>query len=157
MNIKMIRALAGIVREAQLTLLEVTEGELHVRIECQPKTGEQIVYAAPPLTPAASATPPMVQEETPKSAKEDAGLDFNDMRSVVSPMVGVFYQASGPGEKPYVSVGQKVKKGDVLCIVEAMKLMNEITADCDGEIFDICVSDGDVVEFGQPLFKLVDR
>ena len=69
-------------------------------------------------------------------------------------MVGVFYSAPSPGATPYVSIGSKVKKGDVLCIIEAMKLMNEITSDFDGEIVDICVMDGDVVEYGQPLFKI---
>ena len=69
-------------------------------------------------------------------------------------MVGVFYASPSPDAKPFVEVGQKVKKGDVVCIIEAMKLMNELTADQDGEVVDICVSNGDVVEYGQPLFKL---
>ena len=85
---------------------------------------------------------------------EDKGTDFNDLQEIKSPMVGVFYEAPAEGAAPFVKVGDKVKKGDVLCIVEAMKLMNEIVSDCDGEILDICVKNGDVVEYGQTLFKI---
>ena len=69
-------------------------------------------------------------------------------------MVGVFYQAPSPEADPYVHVGSKVKKGDVLCVIEAMKLLNEITADTDGEIVDVCVENGQLVEYGQVLFKI---
>ena len=69
-------------------------------------------------------------------------------------MVGVFYEAASPDAAPFVEVGSKVKKGDILCIIEAMKLMNEITAKKDGEIVDICVQNGEVVEFGQTIFKI---
>ncbi len=81
-------------------------------------------------------------------------VDFNHVTEVKSPMVGVFYAAPSPDAEPFVQVGSKVKKGDVLCIIEAMKLMNEITAEQDGEIVDICVQNGDVVEYGQTLFKI---
>jgi acetyl-CoA carboxylase biotin carboxyl carrier protein len=77
------------------------------------------------------------------------------MKTVSSPLVGVFYAAPAPTEAPFVQVGDVVKKGDVLCLVEAMKVMNEITAECAGQIVDIAVQNGDVVEFGQTLFKLV--
>ena len=76
------------------------------------------------------------------------------MREIKSPMVGVFYASPSPDAAPFVQVGSKVKKGDVVCIIEAMKLMNELTADMDGEVVDVCVNNGDVVEYGQPLFKL---
>ena len=69
-------------------------------------------------------------------------------------MVGVFYAASAPGAEPYVRIGSRVHKGDVLCLIEAMKLMNEVTADTDGEIVEICVENGQVVEYGQPLFMI---
>ena len=97
-------------------------------------------------------------QEAPASAPvEDPGVDFNDVFEAKSPLVGVFYAAPSPGAEPFVRVGSRVKKGDVLCIVEAMKLMNEIQAERDGEIVDICAHDGDVVEFGQTLFKLYER
>ncbi len=108
--------------------------------------------------PLAASLPSMPQQETavpPASAPlDDPGLDFNAISLVTSPMVGVFYAAPAPDQEPFVKVGSKVKKGDVLCIIEAMKLMNEITAEQDGEVVDICVHSGDVVEFGQPLFKI---
>ena len=81
-------------------------------------------------------------------------VDFNNLKEVKSPMVGVFYQAPSPEADPYVRVGSKVKKGDVLCVIEAMKLLNEITADTDGEIVDVCVENGQLVEYGQVLFKI---
>lgn len=77
-----------------------------------------------------------------------------DYKIVKSPMVGTFYSKSSPSAAPYVQVGSKVKKGDILCIVEAMKLMNEIESEFDGEIVEICVNDGDMVDFGKPLFKI---
>ena len=73
---------------------------------------------------------------------------------VKSPMVGTFYSKSSPTAEPYVKVGSKVKKGDILCIVEAMKLMNEIESEFDGEIVEVCVNDGDMVDYGKPLFKI---
>ena len=102
--------------------------------------------AAPAAAPAPAAEP--VKDE-------DAGADFNAAKMVLSPMVGVFYASPSPSDPPFVTVGSKVKKGDVLCIIEAMKLMNEITAEEDGEIIDICAANGSVVEYGQILFKLL--
>ena len=102
------------------------------------------VYTAP--ASAASAAPVATQDGTP--------VDFNNLKEVKSPMAGVFYQAPSPEADPYVRVGSKVKKGDVLCVIEAMKLLNEITADTDGEIVDVCVENGQLVEYGQVLFKI---
>ena len=128
MNIKQIRELAQIAAENGLSAIEIAEGENRVRIE-------RAVSA-----PAAEA--------------EETNVDFNRTREIKSPMVGVFYAAPSPDAKPFVEVGSKVKKGDIVCIVEAMKLMNEISAEFDGEVVDICVHNGDVVEYGQTLFKL---
>ena len=89
----------------------------------------------------------------PAAAAPDV-IDFNQFKEVKSPMVGVFYAALSPDAAPFVKVGDRVKKGDVICIIEAMKLMNEITADEDGEVVDICVQNGEVVEYGQTLVKL---
>ena len=151
MNIKTIRELAGILQNANLTALELEEGETRIRLE--KNAPAQIMQA-----PLAASLPSMPQQEaavSPVSAPlDDPGLDFNAISLVTSPMVGVFYAAPAPDQEPFVKVGSKVKKGDVLCIIEAMKLMNEITAEQDGEVVDICVHSGDVVEFGQPLFKI---
>ena len=154
MNIKQIKALAQILAQNDLSALEINEGETHIRLErtvAQPAAQAGAVLVAPPM-PAAAAQP---AQEAPASAPvEDPGVDFNDVFEAKSPLVGVFYAAPSPGAEPFVRVGSRVKKGDVLCIVEAMKLMNEITSDFDGEIVDICAMDGDVVEYGQPLFKI---
>ena len=85
---------------------------------------------------------------------EDAGADFNAAKMVLSPMVGVFYASPSPSDPPFVTVGSKVKKGDVLCIIEAMKVLNEVTAEADGEVLEICVADGDLVEFGSCLMRI---
>lgn len=81
--------------------------------------------------------------------------DFNALIEVTSPFVGVFYSSPSPESPPYVTIGTEVKKGDVLCIVESMKIMNEITAEQDGKVIDICVKNNDIVEYGQVLYKLI--
>ena len=85
---------------------------------------------------------------------EDKKESLEEYKIVKSPMVGTFYSKSSPDARAYVEVGSKVKKGDILCIVEAMKLMNEIESEFDGEIVEICVGDGEMVEYGKPLFKI---
>ncbi|HIS02681.1 MAG TPA: acetyl-CoA carboxylase biotin carboxyl carrier protein [Candidatus Pullichristensenella avicola] len=146
MNIKQIRELAQIAQENGLSAIEITEGDSHVRLE------RAAMSAAVPVAPAAP-TPVAPAVSAPAPAAE-TNVDFNRTREIKSPMVGVFYAAPSPDAKPFVAVGSKVKKGDVVCIVEAMKLMNEISAEFDGEVVDVCVHNGDVVEFGQTLFKL---
>ena len=149
MNIKQMRELARLVRENELSSLEFREGDTQIVIKRenpQPASpAPQVFREALPLPPAPGGGLPMT---------DGPGVDFNHAKEVVSPLVGVFYAAPSPEETPFVAVGDKVKKGDVLCIVEAMKLMNEITADQDGEVVDVCVRSGDVVEYGQTLFKL---
>ena len=154
MNIKQIKALAQILAQNDLSALEINEGETRIRLErtvAQSAAQAGAVLVAPPMPAAAAQS----AQEAPASAPvEDPGVDFNDVFEAKSPLVGVFYAAPSPGAEPFVRVGSRVKKGDVLCIVEAMKLMNEITAEFDGEVVDICVHNGDVVEYGQTLFKL---
>ena len=141
MNIKEIAALAEIARQNDLTRLEV-DGN-HVIIERAPAQAAAQIPAAPVAAAAPSAVP------AAPAAEEQPGVYAK------SPTVGVFYAAPAPGSKPFVSLGDKVKKGDVLCIVEAMKLMNEILSETDGEIAEICVGNGQVVEYDQPLFRIV--
>ena len=149
MNIKQIRELAQIAAENGLSAIEIAEGESRVRIERAVSAPAAIptVVSMPMAAPAAPAPAPAAEAE-------ETNVDFNRTREIKSPMVGVFYAAPSPDAKPFVEVGSKVKKGDIVCIVEAMKLMNEITAEFDGEVADICVHNGDVVEYGQTLFKL---
>ena len=136
-----VRALAHLMQETGLTSLEIQENDCTIRLE-------RAVPAA--AAPAASAHSAAVSVP-----EEDPGMDFNNVKLVTSPVVGVFYAAPSPDREPFVSVGSRVHEGDTLCIIEAMKLMNEITAECDGEIVDVCAVNGDVVEFGQTLFKII--
>lgn len=142
MNIKQIKELAQIVRENGLSALEVSENESCIRIECG--------HGA-----ASEPSVKTVEHGTSQTAPPElAPVDFNRAQEIKSPMVGVFYAAPAPDAKPFAEVGARVKKGDVVCIIEAMKLMNEIVAEFDGEVVDVCVHNGDVVEYGQTLFKL---
>ena len=144
MNIENIKALADVVSVHGLSLLEVCEGETKIRLE---KNRD----AAPASTERASA---MTAPKIFASEIDSQMVDFNRLIEVKSPLVGVFYSAPSPDADPFVNIGSKVKKGELLCIIETMKLMNEITADEDGEIVDICVKNGDIAEFGQVLFKM---
>ncbi|MBQ8239088.1 MAG: acetyl-CoA carboxylase biotin carboxyl carrier protein [Oscillospiraceae bacterium] len=130
-----IRKYAQLMGEYGLTGLEFRSAGDTIRLE-------RNVVSAPVLTSAPAAAPAApVAENT-------------DIVSVTSPMVGVFYRAPAENAEPYVKVGDSVKAGTVLCLVEAMKMMNEITAECDGTIAEICVQNGQVVDFGRELFKI---
>lgn len=150
MKIEEIRELAQIMKENGLGVLELQEDGTSLRLETACATApvvQAVVPAAAPVAPAPAPT-------APTTAQDGTPVDFNNLKEVKSPMVGMFYQAPSPEADPYVRVGSKVKKGDVLCVIEAMKLLNEITADTDGEIVDVCVENGQLVEYGQVLFKI---
>lgn len=160
MNIQDIKELARVMQETGLTSLHVTEGALDIHME---RKGSAVVEPVQPVSvPAAAVEQPAApqqaavenQPQIQNEAPVGSTIDFNHITEVKSPMVGVFYAAPSPDAQPFVQVGSKVKKGDVLCIIEAMKLMNEITAEQDGEIVDICVKSGEVVEYSQTLFKI---
>lgn len=104
--------------------------------------------AAPVAAPAAAPAAPEPAAQAPAAAPEPQGVE------VTAPMVGVFYAAPAPGDEPFVCVGSKVKAGETLCIIEAMKVLNEVTAEVDGEVLEICVADGDLVEFGSCLMRI---
>jgi len=113
----------------------------------------------PVLTQPLGGTSPQADDLAAKAgsvggAGLDQAVDFNRLIEVTSPLVGVFYAAATPEAEPFVSIGSKVTRGTVLCIIETMKLMNEIVAEEDGEIVDICIKNGDIAEFGQVLFKM---
>lgn len=147
MDIKNIKALAEILTKSELTSLEVCEGDLKIKLckECN----QTVVTTAQPMQ--TGMMPAAVQ---PEAAPQQEQADSKYVL-VKSPMVGVFYGAPSPDSAPFVTIGSKVKKGDVLCIIEAMKLMNEITAEVDGEIADICIRTGEIAEFGQVLFQIL--
>lgn len=132
-----IRKYAQLMKELDLTGLEITENDQKVRLErTVPVAGAQTVSAEVPTV----STP----------AKAENG----DYISVRSPIVGLFYAAPAENADPYVSLGDRVQKGQTLCIVEAMKLMNELNAECDGVIEKICVTNGQMVEYGTELFRI---
>jgi len=143
MNIKDIKALAAVLKQSELTVLDVSEGDLHVRLERAAKPA-----ACAPLPACEPAAAPAVN-------KDEEENDFNNLCEVKAPMVGVFYAAPAPDAKPFVKVGDTVAKGQVVCIIEAMKLMNDITAPAAGRIVDICAQDGAVLEYGQTIMKIV--
>ena len=142
MNLEEIRALAAIVKENGLESLTLSEGDWHLSIKMPTVSSPTFAAAAPAAA-------------TPDRASTPSATSFSAENAVSSPRVGVFYASPSPDAAPYVTVGSKVKKGDVLCIIEAMKLMNEIQAEKDGEIAEVCVENGQVVEFGQLLFRLI--
>ena len=139
MNEKDIRKYAELMQELGLTGLEITEDNKVVRLE-------RNIPAAIKETVQTVAVP--VEKAVPTAG------DSSDYISVKSSIVGVFYAAPAENAEPYVSIGDRVKKGQTLCIVEAMKLMNEITAEEDGIIDDICVTNGQIVEYGTELFRI---
>ena len=156
MNLENVKALADVLCAKGLSAIEVGEGEHRIRIEKE-TAGASSAQTAKAPTQAVAAAEQMASAPAPHSADSGASgqtVDFNNITEVKSPLVGVYYAASSPDAETFVSIGSKVKKGDVLCIIETMKLMNEITAEQDGEIADICIKNGDIAEFGQVLFKM---
>lgn len=150
MDLRKLKKLIDLVEESGIAEIEVTEGEEKVRITRT--TAAQPVYSAPvQQQPAVMAAPASVPAEAaPAAAVPAAGPDLS--KAMKSPMVGTFYRAASPTSAPFVEVGQTVNAGDTLCIIEAMKLMNEIEADHSGVVKEILVSNGQPVEFGEPLF-----
>lgn len=145
MKIVEIKELIQAMEESSLTCLELCEGGSKIRLE---KATWQTV--APPI----SAAPATQQTVVAVNTASETAPEAHQGRAVTCPLVGVYYHAGSPEDAPFVAVGDHVKKGDVLCIIEAMKLMNEITAEYDGEITEICAANGDVVDYGQPLFYI---
>lgn len=138
MNFDDLKKAIEIFKESGLTYMEFEQDGTKIHLE---KNGQITVQK------------PVVTEETPKA--QETKVDDNKFY-VTSPLVGTYHEAQAQGSKPFVSVGQKVKKGDKLCIIEAMKVMNEITATKSGEITEILVEEGQMVEFGQKLFVIGD-
>ncbi|HEX3038239.1 MAG TPA: acetyl-CoA carboxylase biotin carboxyl carrier protein [Oscillospiraceae bacterium] len=151
MNIDDIKSLVEIMGEGGLTCMEVTEGENKIRLEKRPAAVTEVHTVAATAVETPAALPQAAAAPNAAAAKP---VDFNNLKEVKSPMVGMFYDSPSPEADSYVKIGSKVKKGDILCVIEAMKLLNEITADTDGEIVDICASNGQIVEYGQILFKI---
>lgn len=158
MDIRKVKKLIELLDESGIAEIEITEGEESLRISrygpgapVAPVAAAPLAAAAPPpaaAAPAAAAEP--AAAPAPAEAEEEGYV-------IAAPMVGTFYSAATPGAAPYVQVGDRVNEGDVLCIIEAMKMMNQIEADVSGVIKSIRSQNGEPVEFGQPLFVIDQR
>ena len=152
MDLRKLKTLIELVESSGIAELEIEEGEERVRITravaASPAASTVVLPAASLPVPAQVSAAPVLAAAPPVSAAEAEG------HQVKSPMVGTFYRAASPGAKPFVEVGDSVQVGDTLCIIEAMKLMNEIESDKSGVVKAILVENGQPVEFGQPLFVI---
>lgn len=149
MDLRKLKKLIDLVEESGIAEIEVTEGEEKVRIT-RTIAAAAPVYAAPAPAAAAPVTAPAAAPAAAAPAAAPAARDLSNAQK--SPMVGTFYRAPGPNAAAFVEVGQQVKVGDTLCIIEAMKLMNEIEAEKSGVVKEILVENGTPVEYGEPLF-----
>lgn len=157
MDSKRLAEIADVMEDRGLTRVRVEEPD-GTAVELERASAAQPVavpmpmqgaVTAPAVAPVAMpAAAPEPAAQTPAAAPEPKGTE------VTAPMVGVFYAAPAPGDEPFVRVGSKVKAGETLCIIEAMKVLNEVTAETDGEVLEICVADGDLVEFGSCLMRI---
>lgn len=157
MDSKRLAEIADVMEDRGLTRVRVEEPD-GTAVELERASAAQPVavpmpmpgtVTAPAVAPVAMpAAAPEPAAQAPAAAPEPKGTE------VAAPMVGVFYAAPAPGDEPFVRVGSKVKAGETLCIIEAMKVLNEVTAEADGEVLEICVADGDLVEFGSCLMRI---
>jgi len=150
MDIRKIKKLIELLEESGISELEIKEGEESVRISRQTATAAPVTIAAPaPVSTPATAPAPAAADSSPAV---DAPAEEASGHKIRSPMVGTFYAAPSPNAGPFVTVGQRVNAGDTLCIIEAMKMMNQIEADVSGVVKQILVENGQPVEFDQVLF-----
>jgi len=153
MDIRKVKKLIELLDDSGIAEIEITEGEESVRISRYsahaPVAAAPMVAAAPVAAPAAA--PAVATAAAPAEVPEEDGFE------VTAPMVGTFYSSSSPGAAPYIQVGDRVNEGDTLCIIEAMKMMNQIEADVSGVVKSIRIQNGEPVEFGQVLFVIDQR
>lgn len=146
MDSKRLAEIADVMEDRGLTRVRVEEPD-GTAVELERASAAQPVAVPMPM-PGAVTAPAVAPVAMPAAAPEPKGTE------VTAPMVGVFYAAPAPGDESFVHVGSKVKAGETLCIIEAMKVLNEVTAEADGEVLEICVADGDLVEFGSCLMRI---
>ena len=160
-DLRYVKKLIDILDESTVDSIEISSDKgMKIRISKSP-SGRGAMQAAPPAVMAPMIAPPMIASAHPTPAEASAVIEApagqepkgggNDVKS---PMVGTFYSAPEPGAKPYVSVGSRVSKGQILCIIEAMKIMNEIESEVAGVVTEVLASDAQPVEYGQPLFRI---
>ena len=148
MDIRKVKKLIELLEESGISEIEISEGEESVRISRYPKPGT----ATASVAPAAAVAPPPAPA-APAAPAEPAAPPVRGQQ-VTAPMVGTFYSGPAPGSKPFVEIGQEVKPGETLCVIEAMKMMNQIESEFAGRVVSILVENGSPVEFGQPLFLI---
>jgi acetyl-CoA carboxylase biotin carboxyl carrier protein len=154
LDIRKVKKLIELLEESGIAEIEIKEGEEAVRISRMP-TGQVISHMAPSYLPAPVAAAPVAAPVPATAAAAPAAPARGAKEHVVAaPMVGTFYGSASPGAKPFVEIGTEVKEGQVLCIIEAMKMMNQIESDKAGKVTAIMATNGDPVEFGQPLFVI---
>ena len=152
MDSKRLAEIADVMEDRGLTRVRVEEPD-GTAVELERASAAQPV-AVPMSMPGAVTAPAVAPVAMPAAAQAPAATPEPKGTEVTAPMVGVFYAAPAPGDEPFVHVGSKVKAGETLCIIEAMKVLNEVTAEADGEVLEICVADGDLVEFGSCLMRI---
>ena len=150
MDIRKVKKLIELLEESGISEIEISEGEESVRISRYPKPGAVMTTAAPP---AAAPPPAPAAPAAAAPAAEPAAPPIRGQQ-VTAPMVGTFYSGPAPGAKPFVEIGTEVKPGDTLCVIEAMKMMNQIESEFAGRVVSVLVENGSPVEFGQPLFVI---
>ncbi|MBR3426194.1 MAG: acetyl-CoA carboxylase biotin carboxyl carrier protein [Neisseriaceae bacterium] len=154
MDLRKLKKLIDLVEESGIAEIEVTEGEEKVRITRTQANAQPAMFAPPPMAFAAPAAQPAAAPAVQSAATPATEQPQASGHTMTSPMVGTFYRKPSPASPAFVEVGQKVNAGDTVCIIEAMKLMNEIEADVSGTIKAILVNDGEPVEYGAPLFVI---
>ena len=151
MDLRKIKKLIEMLQESDLNEIEVKEGEESVRIN---RKKESVIHTSTPNSVGQNlnqSSAPLPQTDSSEIESEQAAEDLNH---ITSPMVGTFYRKPAPDKEPFIEVGQTVKKGDTVCIIEAMKMMNQVKSEFDGKVIAINIEDGDPVEFGQELISI---
>jgi acetyl-CoA carboxylase biotin carboxyl carrier protein len=154
MDLRKLKTLIDLVSESNISELEITEAEGKVRIvkASAPMAAPGMTFVQTPIASVATGAGAPAMAPAAGSAAAETPEAVPEVKTIKSPMVGTFYRSASPGAKPFVDVGNEVKTGQPVCIIEAMKIMNEIEADTDGRIVKILCENGQAVEFGQPLF-----
>ena len=151
MDLRKIKKLIEMLQESDLNEIEVKEGEESVRIN---RKKESVIHASTPISVGQNLNQSSAPLPQTDNSEIENGHAAEDLNHITSPMVGTFYRKPAPDKEPFIEVGQTVKKGDTVCIIEAMKMMNQVKSEFDGKVIAINIEDGDPVEFGQELISI---
>jgi len=156
MDIRKVKKLIELLEESGISEIEISEGEESVRISRYPHPGT-VSFVSPAAPAAPTAAPPPAAAPSPTAEVGESAAPPARGHQVTAPMVGTFYTGPAPGAKPFVEIGSEVKPGDTLCVIEAMKMMNQIESEVAGRVVSILVENGSPVEFGQTLFIIQEQ